>query len=295
MRAFHTRGVLPYGRLADFIGDPQNAGFLEEVLPEPEHGSVYLFCVSDAKNPEFEGEFVDAVSSTPGPGPMRFQSRRRDLHWHMIHTQRTRVVWRTAHGLAVVRFSPTDDYSAIAEDQSFSTDRMLPMKSRQLALERLRTGDSSLTSLGTVKHKLGDWSDPRIEAALRYARQCRKLRSGIRERNVMRFLNGEPCKNLIYFIAFRQRSDPISPFLIYVGQTRQTFESRMKQHFEAHATLADTLCCITPPEDMIAFVLDVETDGDDLDMLESEAIAFFSCVTMYGANMIHGHEKTRPV
>ena len=293
MQAFQIGGVLTYGRLADFVRDTGGTYDLRERLPEPTRGSVYAFCVSDAKAPEFEGEFVDAVSSAPGPGPMRFQSRRRDLHWHFISTKRTGVVWRTAHGLAIVSFPANNDYAALTERQTFVTYRMLPMKPRQLALERMRTGNAELESVATVEHSIRDWSDPRIEVAFAYARRCRKLRAGSRDKNVVRFLNGEPCKNLIYFIAFRQPNDPVAPLLIYVGQTQQTFESRMRQHFEAHATLADTLCAITPVEDMFAFVLDIATEDDDLDTLEDEAIKFFSGVTMHGANMIHGHPKNK--
>ncbi len=293
MQALQVKAVLTYGRLADFIRSGGASDYLDKTLPLHVHGAVYAFCISDARDPEFEGEFVEAVSSTPGPGPMRFQSRRRDLHWHFISTKRTGVIWRTAHGLATVTFAPGNGYAGVTDRGTFVTRRMLPMKPRQIALERARTGDRSLTSAGIVEHAIRDWDDPRIGAAFEYARWCRQKRVGNKDKNVTRFLNGEPCKNLIYFIAFRQPNDPIAHFLVYVGQTQQTFESRMQQHFEAHATLADTLCAITPSNDMIAFVLDIATEDDDLDTLEAEAIEFFSTVSAHGANMIHGHQKNK--
>lgn len=283
----NQRRVIRGGRFEEFLSK-KDASF---VLPDPDDGPVLAFCESDAKRPEYKGEYVERVGSMPSGGPLRFQSRRRDLLWHFVKTGRVECRLRTGDSLAVVMFPADAGYSALTHRGSFETHRMHPMASRQLALERKRTGDRELTSLGVAEHFLEAWPDPRIKVALAYGRLCRVKRSASTDRNARDFLAGGPCKGLIYFMAFRQLDDPISKVLVYVGQTKYTMAVRMEQHFEAHATLADMLCMTTAANDVVAFVLDIAEPGESLDMLEAEAIAAFACVSMHGANMLHGSWK----
>lgn len=261
--------------------------------PPKQHiaGNAEVFYHSDSKRPEFEGEYVPPIGTIPKKGPMRVQSRRRDLLWHFIATRRLNIHLRTADELAIVKFSGESSYKGLSDEEGFQTHRMRSMTKRQLELARKKTGNGSLDAFDTKTHALESWRDPRIRFALKYAEWCRVLRKDSIDRNTRNFLMGGPCKNLIYLMAFRQPNDPAAPVLIYIGQTTQTFADRMGEHFKAHATLVDLLCMTTPAQDVIAFVLDICSSGDDLDTLEHEAIAVFGGVSRYGANMVHGKIK----
>lgn len=281
----------PNSRLKKFINSLQDADIPRPTQPNPKDKDVFAFCKSDSKRPEFKGEYVEPVGFIPKKGPLRFQSRRRDILWHFIATGRTTVHLRTANSLAVVSFPEENSYKALSDQGSFQTYRMKSMTGRQLAIARKETGNGSLDAFNTTEHSLASWPDSRIKVALDYASWCRDKRKGSTDRNVRNFLIGGPCKNLIYFMAFRQMNDPIAPVLVYIGQTTQTFAERMGDHFKAHATLVDLLCMTTPEENVISFVLDVSGPDDDLDTLEYEAIAVFGGVSPTGANMVHGRVK----
>jgi hypothetical protein len=264
---------------------------------KPTSEKVLAFLRARAETPEFEGQYVEVVGSRPDGKVMRFQARRRDLLHHFIGLRAIGVWVRTYRSLAIVQFAKEASRTAFSYDGSFTTERIERMATRQTILEKRKPGRESISAEDARKHTLAEWADARVELALDMAAFFRRKRAeGLRpSKNAKLFLDGGPCKNLIYVMFFRNPDDPVYPVLVYVGQTTQTLAARMSEHFSDHRTFADLLCLATAPVDVVCLVLNVvePDDGISLNDMEAEAIAIFQGVSPLGANMLHGASRFR--
>lgn len=222
---------------------------------------------------------------TPSAARQREQANRRDVLIRLLFAGHLRAHLPEPDFLPVLAFPRDPPHDPLRYDGAYRLRTLVALK--QAPERPCRRDEPPLAGL-----------DGRFEAIASLARSNRAWRAKKhpRDPNVIRWLGGGISVRYCIYALFVHGAEAegreyFGPCQVYVGQTRQEFAARMRQHISLHVTLCDTaLHAVDLRKGVLAVVLDVAPNDNAalLDRLENLYVRMFKTFGLRGLNMKPG-------